>query len=226
MTPTSIEYISRIYPYRRYRYNTPNKEELQQYPCCLDATVTKGLNSLIDDDEPFAFLKLRDGLNHRRRTMKMSNLPIEKMLLKDLLKAGYIIDTIPQHPVDIRTVERHRKRASVLAKVFGHLRLEQINEDFLWKVHAGHSAGYTVYPDLPKNTQLATTKALRKGIYLLLKKQKMKPWILQTFKTDWQTHRDLNDFNLHLPRLRASLQKHPKFPSRKTYTQFFKRSHK
>ena len=61
-------------PIRYYKYRPSTPDDLKGYPCCLDATVTTGLRTLIQDAQLFAFQKLQDGLGLRRMQLMKKKL--------------------------------------------------------------------------------------------------------------------------------------------------------
>ena len=176
------------------RYIVPFPDELTKYPCCSNAIITERLRTLLKEQPVFAHLLLKDGLSHRRKRLFDKRQDIGEYKLSELIKAGYIIQTIPTDPVSLRTVARNRKRASIFCKVFGHLRLTDFTEDYLWSLHAACATECTEFNGVNISLKLKEAKALRQGIYDFLKRySKTKPWILPKYRTNWQSHKDLQN---------------------------------
>ena len=98
------------------------------------------------------------------------------------------------------------------------------NEDFLWKLHAGYTLGFRIYKELPKNEDLAVSKAFRKGVYRFLLNNKTRPWILEKYDWNWQESPKLQNANRTLKLLGNFLHKYREHPKSKDYVRFFRRN--
>ena len=213
-------------PIRYYKYRTSTPDDLKGYPCCFDATVTTGLRTLIQDDQLFAFQKLQDGLALRRRQLMKKNLPVGEYTIAELLRAGFILDTVPLKPTALRTVERRRKQASTFCTVFGKLQLKQFTEDFLWMFHAVCATGCSDFNNAHIKVEMKDAKALRRGIHDFVKHHSSTPvWILRTYNWDWQSHPTFNRRPKSTRMLKAYLLKRPNHPKFKDYLPFFGAHH-
>ena len=210
-------------PPRFYPYKDSTPEQLKQFPCCLNATTSKGLETLIKSDRIFAFRKLSDGLSYRRKRINRSKRSIESITVGELLKAGYIIDSVPQKTVSIRTVQRNRRRASDLCLVFGKISLANITEDYLWTVHAKVETGFQSPQSHEPPIDIKMLKAFRKGIHQYLKQRNIQPWILPNFDWEWQTNPALSKAVKTKRYLSQYLKTHQNHPNAKQYFQFFRR---
>ena len=207
-------------------YAIPTKEALRKYPCCNDATVTKGLRTLIQDDETFAFQKLLDGIESRRQRLYKMDLPVGENRIAELLQAGFIIDTVPSGKVSLRTVERRRKQASDFCKVFGKLRLKEFTEDYLWALHAACATGCSVFNKVQIKLEIKDAKAIRKGIHDFVKREsRTTAWILQSYDWGWQRHPLLKLAPKSTRRLAGFLQKQLHHPKTIDYLPFFGDQH-
>ena len=227
MTPNKVRpFYCRSNPKWIVPYAIPSHQVLEHYPCCMDATVTKGLRTLIQDDESFAFQKLKDGLHLRRQRLYAKNLPVGEYKIGELLRAGFIIDTVPSGRISLRTVERRRKQASLFCKVFGKHRLKEFTEDYLWTFHAACATGCTVFNKVPIKLDVKDAKALRRGLHNFVKHQSTTPvWILRNYDWSWQKHPSLQHAPTSTRMLAGYLQKQLHHPKTQDYLPFFGAHH-
>ena len=102
--------------------------ELSRYPCCLNATTTKGLMKLIrqQPDSWWLWLSMQKKGRH----------DFQKLTLERAIWEGFFPKTTPEHPVSFPTMSRARSKARMLLDFLPQNRLiGNITEHDLWEWH-------------------------------------------------------------------------------------------